>query len=166
MSEPHGAGEACPLSKEFEHDTLKNIKYPFSPNKPIEHRDLVEKTAITAKQVGDVIEWEATHKAFELPPRLPASPLLAQKVLLQSAMDRMNRGFEADQGVLENVDAPIIADLDSPKTWPKASPSAAVSSGPTVWDKIRQLHTPHDKQNPVGTATEGTNETSRGHPSA
>jgi hypothetical protein len=165
MSHPHGAGEACPLSKEFEHDTLKNIKYPFTPDKSTstEHHDLIEKAAVSAMQVGDVIERE---KAFELPSRLPASPLLAQKVLLQSAMHQMNRGFEEDQGVLENFDAPTIAGFDSPLTWPKPPPS--VSSGPTVWDKVRKLHAPHahDKKEPAGTAKEGVNENLRGLPPA
>lgn len=171
MSHPHGAGEACPLSKEFEHDTLKNIKYPFTPVKSTstEHHDLIEKAAVSAMQVGNVIERdpEAAHKAFELPPRLPQSPLLAQKVLLQSAMHQMNRGFEEDQGVLENFDAPTIAGIDKPLIWPKP-PGESVSSGPTVWDKLRKLHSPHahDKQAPVGTAKEGLNEISRGRPPA
>jgi hypothetical protein len=41
-----------------------------------------------------------------------------------------------------------------------------VSSGPTVWDKIRQLNAPHDKQAPVGAAKEGATETSHGLPPA
>jgi hypothetical protein len=150
MSHPHGAGEACPLSKEFEHDTLKNIKYPFTPDKSTstEHHDLIEKAAVMAMKVGE--DPEATHKAFELPPRLPASPLLAQKVLLQSAMDRMNRGFEADQGLSENADQPCL----DPKP-------PALGTGPTISGKLHELN-----QQAIGTAKQGKTGASRGHPSA
>ncbi len=138
-----GHGKACPVSKEIEKHsgvtTVRTLKHPFGVvlprSPPQDSRGITEgsdhESSVQDSKAGG--DGQGT-KAFELPERLPASPLLAQKVLLHSAMDRMVRGFESDiGGFTEPADAPTIARLESPSRPPKrVSPSGLLRMG-SVW---------------------------------
>jgi hypothetical protein len=154
--EDAGHGKSCPVSKQMEKDsgvtTVRTLKHLFgAPMAPARSpRTPPQESCSTAEGLNSNFEkqlatspmhskaegeGEGTSKAFELPARLPASPLLAQKVLLQSAMDRMVRGFEADVGgFIESADTPTIARMESPPRPPpkQPSPSRLLRRG-TVW---------------------------------
>jgi hypothetical protein len=149
-----GHGKSCPVSKQMEKDsgvtTVRTLKHLFgspvvparSPRTPPqESRSIAEglnsnlEQQLATSPMNSKAEGKGASKAFELPARLPESPLLAQKVLLQSAMDRMVRGFEADVGgFIESADTPTIARMESPPRPPpkQPSPSGLLRKG-TVW---------------------------------
>ena len=150
-----GHGKACPVSKQMEKDSnvsaMRTLKHlfgspvvpPRSPTTPLQdlrgtaaglNSELEKLSATLATNTKEEGHGKDT-KAYELPARLPSSPLLAQKVLLHSAMDRMVRGFESDVGgFTESADSPSIARMESPPRLPpkQLSPSGLLRMG-SVW---------------------------------